>query len=420
MFKAIKNFFTHNLHINFMAYRRILLCFSGLLIIASVAGFVINGLSLSIEFQGGTSINFSNTGTITETEMRNAFDDAGVNDAVIQTSTSDESNGFIVRIAETDPTKANEEVSQVASTLEIDESDYQLTTIGPEWGGTVTNRSIIAFVASLLAIAIYIAVRFEWRMGVAAIASLIHDLVIVIGVYAISGYEVSPNVIAALLTIMGYSLYDSVVVFHRIDENSSPDMKCSVLTVTNDSLNQVFCRTLNTSITTFLPILVLLLFGGETLHTFAFAIAIGVILGPYSTIAISTPVYAWLKRHEPRFARIEERYPFEADTSYTTFRSRRAAKKAAKGATAVATPSVVKEEAPKAEVKVEKVAEPVEEPAVEEVVEEAAEPVEEPAVEEAAEEVAEPVEELAVEQAVEEVTEPADQAEEATGKPAEE
>ena len=139
-------------------------------------------------------------------------------------------------------------------------SDFEVTTIGPDWGASVIQSSLIAFLVSILLIIVYIAIRFEYKMGVMAIVALFHDLILVVGIYALVGREVNPNTIAALLTILGYSLYDTVVVFHRINDNmKGEDIRCTFMTMANHSMNQVFIRTINTTLTSFIPVFAMLL-----------------------------------------------------------------------------------------------------------------------------------------------------------------
>ncbi len=162
---------------------------------------------------------------------------------------------------------------------------------------------------SIVLIIIYIAIRFEYKMGVTAIVALLHDLVLVMGVYALVGREVNPNTIAALLTILGYSLYDTVVVFHRINDNmQSDDIKCTFMTMANHSINQVLVRTVNTTLTSLIPVLAMLLFGGETLKDFAFAMVIGLVCGSYSSIAVASPLYAMWKTREPRYQKLVKKF----------------------------------------------------------------------------------------------------------------
>ncbi len=151
-------------------------------------------------------------------------------------------------------------------------------------------------------------------MGVMAVIALIHDLVLVIGIYAIVGREISPNTIAALLTILGYSLYDTVVVFHRINDNMKLGTeRCSFITMANHSINQVFVRSLNTTMTSLIPVVAMLFFGGETLKDFAFAMSIGLVCGAYSSIAIACPLYSWWKTREPKNYRLMRKFGPDPD-----------------------------------------------------------------------------------------------------------
>ena len=176
---------------------------------------------------------------------------------------------------------------------------------------------MIALLVSFALIIAYIAVRFEYKMGVCAIIALLHDIIIVVGVYALVGREVTPNAVAALLTILGYSLYDKVVVFHRINENMKDDEgKCTFMTMANRSLNQVIIRTMNTSIAQLVPVVAMLLFGGETLKDFAFAMTIGLICGAYSTISVATPLYSIWKTREAKYAHLAKKYGPEVQRCY--------------------------------------------------------------------------------------------------------
>lgn len=295
--------------INFMGVRKILLSISAVLIVASIGTVAIKGLEFGIEFVGGTSIQFHDTGDTTIDEIRAAFEDAGEDDAVIQTTTTDGSAGFLVRTATTSAEDAASVATTVANELGFSTDSYEVNTVGPDWGSSVIQASVIAFVVSLLLIIAYIAVRFEYKMGIMAIVALLHDLIIVVGIYALVGREVTPNTIAALLTILGYSLYDTVVVFHRINDNMKElDVKCTFMSMANHSVNQVFVRTINTTLTSLVPVLAMLFFGGETLKDFAFAMAIGLITGSYSSIAVATPLYALWKTREPANAKLLKKF----------------------------------------------------------------------------------------------------------------
>ncbi|WP_302962871.1 protein translocase subunit SecD [uncultured Adlercreutzia sp.] len=310
--------------INFLGYRKVFLTVAAVAMVACLAVVGFRGLNFGIEFVGGTSVAFHGTGETTIEQMRDAFADAGEPDAVIQTTETNGEPGFLVRTTTTSPEDATARATQVADALGMTANDFEVTTIGPDWGASVIQSSLIAFLVSILLIIVYIAIRFEYKMGVMAIVALLHDLILVVGIYALVGREVNPNTIAALLTILGYSLYDTVVVFHRINDNmKGEDIRCTFMTMANHSMNQVFIRTINTTLTSFIPVFAMLLFGGETLKDFAFAMAIGLIAGSYSSIAIACPLYCMWKTREPKFAKLQRKYGteigrFEFDHSAST------------------------------------------------------------------------------------------------------
>ena len=298
--------------INFLGYRKVFLTVAAVAMVACLAIVGLRGLNFGIEFVGGTSVAFHGTGDITTEQMREAFNDAGEPDAVIQTTETGGEPGFLVRTTTTSAEDATAHANQVAEALGMTSSDFEVTTIGPDWGASVIQSSLIAFLVSILLIIVYIAIRFEYKMGVMAIVALLHDLILVVGIYALVGREVNPNTIAALLTILGYSLYDTVVVFHRINDNmKGEDIRCTFMTMANHSINQVFVRTINTTLTSFIPVFAMLLFGGETLKDFAFAMAIGLLAGSYSSIAVASPLYAMWKTKEPRYAKLQQKYGTE-------------------------------------------------------------------------------------------------------------
>lgn len=295
-------------NIDFLGNRRIMFLISGILIAVSIGSLAFKGLTFGIEFQGGTAITIVDSGDITIDEMRAAFDKAGVKHSSIQTGESAGKAGFIVRTEVTEPEKASADAGEVADIVGLPENAFQVTTIGPGWGANITNRSILALTLSIAAILLYVSLRFEYKMSVTSVIALIHDILITLGIYALMGQEVTPNTIAALLTILGYSLYDTIVVFHRIKENTQRLQKQTFMGMANQSINEVLVRSLNTTITSLIPVLVLLFFGGETLHDFALALSIGLVVGAYSSIGVAAPIYAVWKETEPKFAALKKKY----------------------------------------------------------------------------------------------------------------
>uniref|UniRef100_UPI003A927B9F protein translocase subunit SecF n=1 Tax=Senegalimassilia anaerobia TaxID=1473216 RepID=UPI003A927B9F len=295
--------------INFLGHRKVFLAVAAVLVAASLAVVGVRGLNFGIEFVGGTSVAFHGTGGVAIEQMRSAFNDAGEPDAVVQTTNTDGEEGFLVRTTTTSAEEAAARANQVAGELGLSTDSFEVTTIGPDWGASVIQSSLIAFLVSIVLIIVYIAIRFEYKMGVTAIVALLHDLVLVMGIYALVGREVNPNTIAALLTILGYSLYDTVVVFHRINENMKGDSpKCTFATMANHSVNEVLVRSLNTSITSLIPVAAMLIFGGETLRDFALAMTVGLVCGCYSSYAIATPIYVMWKTREPQFTKLQKKY----------------------------------------------------------------------------------------------------------------
>ena len=298
------------LDINLLGLKKIFLTVAccAMVLVAIIVG--VRGMNFGIEFVGGTSVTFHGTGDVTTEQVRDAFSDAGEPDAVIQTTTADGEPGFLVRTTTTSAEDATVAANEVADTFGWTTDSFEVTTIGPDWGASVIQSSAIAFFISLLLIIAYISIRFrDPKMGVTAVVALLHDLIIVVGVYVLVGREITPNTIAALLTILGYSLYDTVVVFHRINENMKDDsVKCTFATMANHSVNEVLVRSLNTSITSLIPVVAMLLFGGETLKDFALAMTIGLVCGCYSSYAIATPLYVIWKTHEPRFKKLQKKY----------------------------------------------------------------------------------------------------------------
>ena len=296
------------LHIPFMKYRFVMLGVSALLVVAAVAALSLVGLRFGIEFQGGTVIDVVDSGDVTIEQMRSAFAEAGVSNAQIQTTEIQGRSGFIVRTEVTSPDDATEHANKVAGATGLSAELFQVTTIGPGWGKNVTNRAMLALIFSIAAILLYVSLRFDYKMSLTAVVALLHDITLTLGIYVLVGRELTPNTIAALLTILGYSLYDTIVVFHRIKENSASLSKRSFMQMANDSINEVIIRSMNTSITSLIPVVAMLFFGGETLKDFAFALTVGLLVGVYSSIGVASPLYAMWKEREPRFQALKKRF----------------------------------------------------------------------------------------------------------------
>ena len=297
--------------IPFMAHRRQFLTLSAILVVLAIVGLVARGLVFGIEFRGGSEIDFRDTGSVTIEQMRDALSATGEEDLTVQTAVTDGAEGFLVRSGTTDPATANAHAAQAAESLALSSQSYTVTTIGPDWGTDVTRSSAMAFGLAIVLIVAYVSIRYDFKMSLCAVLALLHDLLITLGIYAWAQIAITPNVVAALLTIMGYSLYDTVVEFNRMDENAR-NLKDGVhhtyYQIANFSINEVFIRTINTTITSIVPVIAMLALGGATLKDFAFAMLVGELLGGYSSFAVASPLLAMWKTREPKWAKRERRY----------------------------------------------------------------------------------------------------------------
>jgi preprotein translocase subunit SecF len=219
-----------------------------------------------------------------------------------------------------DPEQQDKLVAAVAAAAgtTVDATDSQ--RIGSRWGAEVTNKAVRALVVFLVVVTLFISWRFEWKMALGAMVALIHDLVITAGIYSIVGFEVTPSTIIAILTILGYSLYDTVVVFDKVEENTeayaAPGRR-TYQDAANLALNQVFMRSLNTSLATLLPVAALLfigagLLGASTLNDLALALFVGLMTGAYSSVFLAVPVLSMLKEREPRYRSVREKISRDA------------------------------------------------------------------------------------------------------------
>ena len=296
--------------IPFLRARKVLLIIAACCVAVALVVCGVRGLNFGTEFVGGTSISINQTAGATTDQVRDAFAAAGQENAVVQTTSTNGQEGFLVRLATTDTTEAYSASSAVAQILGLSSTDITVSTIQASWGASVIRSSLIAFLVSLVLIIAYIGIRFRsYKMGVVAVITLLHDLIIVVGIYALIGREFTPNTVAALLTILGYSLYDTVVVFHRVNDNmQESSAKVTFVTMANHSINQVFIRSINTTLTSLIPVLFMLLFGSETLKDFAFAMVIGLICGCYSSIAVAMPLFSAWKSREKDNMKLTKKY----------------------------------------------------------------------------------------------------------------
>jgi len=294
-------------HVDFMGRRRLWLAISGGAILVSLLAILVLKLNFGIDFRGGAQLTYPNPTGVTAQEVREELADLGRSDAVVQLVNDD--TEITVR---TDALGADrdEVVEGLAEQAGVEPAQINVDEVGPKWGQQISGKALQGLLIFLVLVSLYISMRFEWKMAVSAIVALTHDLAITAGVYALIGREVTPETVIAVLTILGYSLYDTVVIFDKIQENAeAPGLvqRETFSGAVNLSLNQVLMRSVNTSLTSLLPVGALLLLGGETLKNFAFALFVGMAVGTYSSIFVAAPVFTWLKEREPKMAQIRAR-----------------------------------------------------------------------------------------------------------------
>jgi preprotein translocase subunit SecF len=293
-------------HLDIVGHRRWWFVISGALIVISIVGLFTPGLNLGIDFTGGALLEYPNRSGVSAEAVKSEVARLGQGDAVIQLV---EGDLVSVRTGSLGADRA-EVLEALADQAGIETNDISVTDIGPKWGQQISAKALQGLLIFLVLVSIYIAFRFEWKMALAALVALFHDLVITAGIYALTGFEVTPETVIAILTILGYSLYDTVVVFDKVEENTeslSLVARETYAGAVNVSLNQVLMRSLNTSLVVLLPVGALMLFGGETLQSFAFALFVGLVLGAYSSVFVASPVLAVLKEREPKLAEIRAR-----------------------------------------------------------------------------------------------------------------
>jgi preprotein translocase subunit SecF len=306
---------------DFIGKRKVWYLISGGAVLISLISMFVIGLHPSIDFKGGDVFQFPKNGH-TLAQARAAVTSVGVTPEVSQTTGSGTEARFRIETKAL-PASVNDKegdvvqkvLDSITSKIGVNEKDVSVQSVGSTWGGQITKKAITGLIIFLIAVIIYLSIRFEWKMAVSAIIALIHDLIITAGVYSIVGFEVSPSTVIALLTILGYSLYDTVVVFDKVRENTiglAGGSRMTYSQAANLGVNQTLVRSINTSIIALLPVAGLLvigagLLGAGSLKDLALALLIGLASGAYSSIFIATPMVADLKEREPIYQQLARR-----------------------------------------------------------------------------------------------------------------
>jgi len=296
---------------DFIGKKKIWFIISLVVIAAGIIGLIVNGFNLGTDFLGGTLLELKFDRNANTAELRDIMSDLGYQNVIIQRVTPDllqaESDRFIIRIKAPGMGKSisTDEKDKILNTLDekigLDGQPLQDRTVDPGFGNVLIMNALKAIAISIAGILIYVWIRFEFRFGATAILALIHDVLVTIGVYAILSREINTSTIAAILTIIGYSLNDTIVVFDRIRENTPMTGKLGYSRVINDSINATLSRSINTSLTTLFPVILLLILGTTALKDFALALTIGIIAGTYSSIFFASPMLAAWNDRFPKY-----------------------------------------------------------------------------------------------------------------------
>jgi preprotein translocase subunit SecF len=295
---------------DFVGARRTFLIISSVLLVVSALSLAVRGLNLSLDFRGGVAVETENPAGAGVADVREALQPLGLSDARIQLLA--DGQGLRVQTEALEADQADRFVLAVAAVAGTDVSETSVDEVGPTFGAQIAERALLALLVFLGAVILFMSWRLDAKMALSGIAALFHDLIITFGVYSVTGFEVTPATVIAVLTILGYSLYDTVVVFDKVKENIEASDRVTFTEIVNRSMNQVLMRSINTSLTSLLPVGSLLfvgsfLLGARTLLEFALALFVGIAAGTYSSIAVASPLLALWKEREEEWTRIRRR-----------------------------------------------------------------------------------------------------------------
>ncbi len=322
--------------INFVGRQRLWYAISGLILLVSIVAVLVRGLAFSVDFKGGAVFTFS-APSASISQVQDAVDTGGVSGAIVQQVHSGNKVSWEVQTKSLTGSQTVALENNLASKLGVNENNITTETVGPLWGSQISTKATEALIAFLIVIVIYLSIAFEWKMAISAFVALIHDLVIATGIYALAGFQVSPATVIGLLTILGYSLYDTVVVFDKVRENTAGLLggaRTTYSQAANLALNQTLVRSINTSIIALLPVAAILvvatalLGNNNELEELALVLFVGMLSGTYSSIFIATPVLADLKEREPQYQALAKRVAVRASGPRS---ARRAAAKTGPG-----------------------------------------------------------------------------------------
>jgi preprotein translocase subunit SecF len=310
-FSALGNrLYTGETSVDFVGKRKIWYLMSLLIVLVAAAGVFVRGINLGIEFEGGAKFTVPSTTSVEN--ARNIVKDAGIDTALIVSVGNER---LEIQTPPLEQDQIENFISKISTDFKVEKSTITTQSVGPSWGADITRQALIGLGVFLLLVILFLTIYFEIRMAMAAIVALLHDLLITIGVYAITGFEVTPATVIGVLTILGYSLYDTVVVFDKVKENTRGILAQSRLNyqeAANLALNQTLIRSINTSIVALLPVAAILIVGvgilqAGTLKDLALALFVGIAAGTYSSVFIATPLLVQLKENQPEIISLKNR-----------------------------------------------------------------------------------------------------------------
>lgn len=301
-------------NINFIGRTRLWFTISAIAVLIGLISLLTRGLHLGIDFEGGVVWEVP-AGDASIDDVRDTLADEGVDSAKIQTLESDGETEFSIKAEPLESEQSDKVTAALAELTGVSVDEVNLNEVGPSWGEEISEKAIRALIVFLVLVTLYITLRFQLKMAIPTLVALVHDVLITVGVYSLTQFEVTPATVIAMLTILGYSIYDGIVVFDKVDENTrlvSSTGGMSYGGMVNVSLNQALMRSLNTSMTALIPVGSLLIIGAwimgaTTLQEFALALLVGLFSGAYSSIFIASPLLAILKEREPRYRDIKRR-----------------------------------------------------------------------------------------------------------------
>jgi preprotein translocase subunit SecF len=314
--------------VDFVGRRKIWFSVSLAIIVIGLGSLGIRGFNLGIDFKGGSSWEVQAPNT-TIAKMTTAVKNAGLPDPSVEKlgSKTYQITADINSLNSTQQLNlTNKVVNVMAKAAGTSPDQVSTSSVGPTWGGQITDKALEALIIFFIAVVAYISIRFEPKMAVAAFVAMIHDLLVTVGVYSLFGLQITPDTVIAILTILGYSLYDTVVVFDRVRDNTNGVLKGGDLTyseMVNLSMNQTLARSINTSLVAIMPVLAVLLIGADllgatTLQSYGLALFVGLMSGAHSSIFIASPLLAWMKEREPRYHDLAARVTVRGDRRVLT------------------------------------------------------------------------------------------------------